>query len=280
MVQVPDDLLMAYVDGELSVEERVWLEGVLANNADLRQRLEPFAVTKAALPPIFDAALRSPVPDRLIETIRTAGRDPAASAWLRSDTDTSKRKAAGPATRAGFLQTLIPNGFGWQHAVAAAVLLVAGVGLGRTDAILPGEGLSDSSFARIGDDGVVAAGRLQVALNSAASSKDDLVVGDVRPVGTFRNKDGQVCRRYVVIGSQRADTGGFACRDDQGDWRLTVLSGGAGPGASQRVGQGGDEQSSDPIIGEAMRNMDRFEALSPAEEAFLIEKGWPGPKSK
>ena len=36
MVHVPDEFIMAYADGQLSDEERVWLEGMLATDAQLQ----------------------------------------------------------------------------------------------------------------------------------------------------------------------------------------------------------------------------------------------------
>ena len=57
MPSYPDELLMAYADGELSPEEARAFEARLAADPALRQRLEPFTSTSASLSGLFDRAL-------------------------------------------------------------------------------------------------------------------------------------------------------------------------------------------------------------------------------
>lgn len=82
MVHVPDEIIMAYADGQVSAEEKAWFESMLATDPALRSRLNPFVATGPGQFSAFDAILSAPVPDRLLETVR--GITPAAKKRSRS----------------------------------------------------------------------------------------------------------------------------------------------------------------------------------------------------
>ena len=60
-MKIDDELLMAYVDGELGATERAAIEAALAQDADLRRRIESQKALRATLqgafaPPDVDGA--------------------------------------------------------------------------------------------------------------------------------------------------------------------------------------------------------------------------------
>ena len=258
MVHVPDEIIMAYADGQVSAEEKAWFESMLATDPALRSRLNPFVATGPGQFSAFDAVLSAPVPDRLLETVR--GITPAA-----------KKKLAQP----GLFERLFPNGFGLMPVAGYAAALMVGIGLGSA---LLGTSSSVEPLVRADRDGFVAAGKLQVALNTTPSNDRRLISeGDIRPVLTVRDRDGRVCRQYEIVGPGKAGPQGFACRENDGDWRIRVLTGGTDAGGSaQTVGQNDEGAAINSMVGTVVKSLPGQSELTAAEELFLIEKGWDG----
>lgn len=257
MVHVPDELIMAYADGQVSAEEKAWLEGILAVDPAVRARLEPFLVTGPGQFSAFDAILDAPIPDRLIDTIR--GTKPAA-------------KSSASSVRVGLLDRLFPNGFGLTPALGYAAALVVGIGIGSALLTAP----SGEEPLLVADrDGFIAAGRLQSTLERVPSGDNKLVKeGDIRPVLTVRDGDGQICRQYEIVGRKKGPQG-LACREGDGDWRITVLTGGADAASARNASQN-DGGVVDGMVGTALKNLPGHSELSGPEELFLIERGWGG----
>lgn len=262
MVHVPDELIMAYADGQVSAEEKAWLDGILAVDPNVRARLEPFLATGHGQLPVFDALLSAPVPDRLIDTVR--GIKPAPQA--------AKPAAKATTSGRGLIERLFPNGFGLTPALGYAATLLVGVGLGSV--LLTSEP-ADQPLLRADRDGFVASGRLQVALDTIASGdRTQVREGDVRPVVTVRGADGRICRQYEIV-SRNKGPQGLACRESDGGWRITVLTGGE-TGATARNASQGDNPVLEGMVGQALKSLPGHSELSAAEELYLIEKGWGG----
>ena len=69
---ISDEVLMAYVDGELPEEERKALQAALARDALLMQRLESFVFTRGPLLPPYNAVLSAPIPERISQLLAAA----------------------------------------------------------------------------------------------------------------------------------------------------------------------------------------------------------------
>ena len=271
MAPVPDTILMAFVDGELTANERAWVESELARDPALRQRLEPFAITRAALPVIFDAPVREPIPDRLLETIRTAGRaeKPAAS-----------RHAPSAAASKSLFERLFGEGFGWQPALgfAASLLIAYGAGLATHGTIVGSP--SDGALTRVDRGTIVATGRLEQALNTSTSSAEKTFTEDaIQPLITLRCAEGRICRYYGLVSRNSKSAGGLACRKAPGLWELVVQSDGSDTAVSWDVSQDNESEPIDPVIRKAITGLGNYQVLSDTEEAFLIKNGWPSPKA-
>lgn len=264
MVQVPDEFLMAYADGQVSPEERAWFEGMLAGDPALRQRLQPFIATGPRQWSVFDSALNAPVPDRLIAAIRSGG----SAAPSRSAVP--QPKAAKPASaRPGLFDRLFPGGFGLHPGFGYAAALL--IGLGAGSAMLR-PAAPDNALLKADRDGFVATGRLQVALDRTPSNDKKLVTeGDIRPLLTVRDREGRVCRQYEIVSRLQKGPQGLACREADGDWRITVLTGGAENEGSARTASQNDQAALDGVLGNAVKGMSE---LTAPEELYLIENGW------
>ncbi len=282
MVHVPDDILMAFVDGELSEKEVHWLEGMLAADPQLRRRLEPFAVTRAALPVVFSAPLHEPVPDRLVDAVLDTG--------LPNRTGPLPRGAsAGSTGLQAFMERWFPAPARLSSGFSYAGMLLVGIATGwLVGGLMAGSG-NDVVKSRGGQ--MIADGRLQEALEhlpqgSIAGSLGKSVA--VRPVATFRGEEGQICRQYLGTQGQERGFAGLACRDEGGLWRVKLhselppsetvtLEGGAAMPASHDVGRAADSMAIAPVIDAAARELTGGNRLAPADEDYFIKKGWDAP---
>jgi hypothetical protein len=254
MVHVPDEIIMGYADGRVSAEEKAWLESLLAIDPALRDRLQPFLATAPGQLTAFDAVLAAPIPDRLLDTIRA--------------TSTAAKK---PVARLGFLDRLFPGGFNLLPAAGYAATLLIGVGVGS---LLLATAPTDDTLVRADRDGFVAAGRLQVALDTVPSNEKKLdKEGDIRPLLSVRDRDGRICRQYEIVGRSKGPQG-LACRENDGDWRIRVLTGGADLNPTTRNASQGESDALDGVVGTVVNTLPGRSELTPVEEEFLIQKGW------
>lgn len=256
MVHVPDELIMAYADGQVSPEEKAWLDGILAVDPSVRSRLDVFVATGPGQFSPFDSILTAPVPDRLIATVR----------GMRPET----KAVALP--RQSLFDRLFPNGFGLMPAVGYAAALAIGVGIGSALLSAP---VTKDPLIVADREGFVASGDLQVALDTRVSGDKKLInEGDIRPVLTVRDDDGRICRHYEIV-QRRKGPQGLACRESDGRWRITVLTGGEGSATARNASQGGSD-ALDGVIGTAIKSMPSHTELTNTEELYLIQKGWGG----
>ena len=255
MVHVPDELIMAYADGQVSPEERAWLESILAVDQAVRTRLDVYVATGPGQFSAFDAMLTAPIPERLIAAV--------------NGTRTAAQAAA---PRRSLLDRIFPNGFGLMPAVGYAAALALGVGIGSAMLSSPN---TKAPLIVADREGFIASGELQVALDTQVSGdKKRVSEGDIRPVLTVRDGDGRVCRHYEIV-QRRKGPQGLACRERDGKWRITVLTGGEGSATARNASQGGSDVL-DGVIDTAIKSMPAHSELTGAEEAYLIQQGWGG----
>lgn len=274
MIAVPDEMLMAYADGELSPEESKALEAMLSHDAQLRARLEPFVETRTRLSSAFEHALHEPVPDRLIAAIaRTpvqAQRSPAAApSWAE------RFRAALDAMEAA----LFPNGFNAALAVSAVALVAVGAGAGWLAGHQAPAQAGLINIARFDDGQLVASGALAQVLERKPSGATDTGANGetIVPVLSFRNKDKGVCREYRVDGlSSQSDFAGVACRTAEGTWRVALhveTPKQATGGPSYQTASG----ASVPAVEAAVDTLITGDAFGKEDELKFLKEGWPTP---
>lgn len=249
-MELNDELLCAYLDGELAEAERAAFETALAADPGARLRLERL---RAA-----DQQLKAAYP-----LTPTADNDPLAAAILAhrpgeplrlpqraaSDTTTSAQPQL-PQRRLlrRFRQPV------WRGALAAS-LAAAIVGLVVVN--------------RGGNPQPAATAALQLALDgtpSGSEARDGNSV--IRPVLSFRADDGRWCRVFEQDNGARE---GLACRDD-GGWQLLALEAGDGaaPGELRPAG-------SNAAIDQLMNRLGGSDAVDADQERALIAGRWAGP---
>lgn len=238
-----DELLCAYLDGELDAATRAEAEQVLARDPGAQARL---ARMRRA-----DERLRAAFPlqpaaddDALAARIRSYGAPAAAATAARSaDTVTPLRRPAETARRAHRP---------WRLARLAAALGAVAVGL----------------VLRLGSAPATPAMTAFDRALDAAASGASVPAGAValQPVLSFRAGDGRYCRVYEQRGEQGA-TEGLACRGERGWQVLTEVAASAVPGALQPAGGSAE-------IDALMNRLGGEPALDAAAEQALIARHW------
>ena len=179
---IDDDTLMRYADGELSPAEARRVDEALKDDSDLRSRLAVFTSTASMVRSAFPIDEDEPIDPRLIAAITA------------------------PPRQRRLWQVGVP-------AMAASLALVVGLGVGSE--LLNNSGGSGGLPSLDGEAG------FQQAMETQRSGATLVTAsGDVTPVLTFQDENGQYCREYQAT----IDGGvmlGIACRD--GGWTTDTV---------------------------------------------------------
>lgn len=190
MMAIDDDMLMAFVDGELDEVSRARVERAVAEDPALGARLAQQQRLRQTLAAHYGPVAEEEVPDRFRAQL---------------ETNVVSLPAAMPKPR--------PL---WQTLTALAATLVLGLALGRT-LLAPGA----SGPFTVEGGAMVARGELASALDTqlASAQAQD---APTRIGVSFTSTDGRACRSFD---SQAA--AGIACRGDAG-WQVMMTAAGTG----------------------------------------------------
>ncbi len=285
MIEITDEILVAYGDDELDAATAAEVKTALAGDGAARRRLAQLVEAADLARRAFEAPLREEVPEALLRTLEAPpetplGMPPSAQPGV---TDLAAERSRRVATAA----TVPAAGRNWWRpaAIAALIALIVGFGGGRLiDGMIGGlspDSHSDLAQADLALAGAVAPnGPLYQALERTPSrQRVSWSGGMVQPLQTIRSGDGRYCREYrvEVDDSGTADTTqGLACRNAAGQWRtLAALAvptpaGGRTPDAYRPAGAGEAD-----LIDRMLDSLGAWAPLSDGEEDTLIESGWP-----
>lgn len=210
-MKITDELLLAYIDGELSREERARVETAIAGDPELAERLRRHRSVEGRIHEAFSGVAEEPAPDHLVEMARPAAPVVSLEAARASRKAEAKPKP-GKTSKPTAGKTLQID----RRWAVPALALIVGAALGylapRTNA-----GLMDGDMRATGALDAVLTGRL--ASTQAADAP-------IRIGATFKNKGGAWCRSFAS-----RQLSGVACREG-GEWRLKVAEIGAGATSS------------------------------------------------
>ncbi|MFZ5635074.1 MAG: anti-sigma factor family protein [Pseudomonadota bacterium] len=234
-----DDVLCAYLDGELAPEARAELERQLLSEPGARVRLDRFRENDErlrrafALPPAANA-------DPLLRLLAGESPDPG-----------SVRPAAPTPIRASRLRRFaLPAGLAMA---ATAAGLAIGLGWRAT---------SDPATPVAGP--ALTAGLVD-ALDRNVSGTPR---AGVTVLFTFLREDGSPCRQFEFADGARVAEG-VACRTADRRWRLSAWQESAAVAEGYRTA-GGDGSAVETLVDA----IDASGPLPPKEEAALIARGW------
>jgi len=251
---ISDELLMRFVDGDLSPEEQSTIATEAARDPDVAARIEAFRFTTEAFARAFAPALE--VTPSLAEKLRAIGLAPTPSA-----------------ARPRFVRQSSPQRPGWRRqfmamAAGVALLLAGAAGWLLHDSL-------DRDYA-----GLTAPPPLQRALDQARSGSSAMIGAGVsiKVHATFTSLQDEFCREYTLIFASDAEAAGLACLGADGKWRVEVQEGPtkraqkpADPTKYEIVGQDGGQERG-PVADH--RNGILRADLSRQDEEDLIKKHW------
>lgn len=247
-MQFPDEILMAYADGEVDADTRRQIEAAMANDPTLAERVAKHRALRGDLSAAFGGVLDEPVPSRLID----AANSSPVSKRPATVTDLNAARAA----KSGATKS---RSWSWPEWTAIAASLLIGVLAGRS-AMQPAESEIFATTAH----GIVASGYLSAALNEHASGTS--TDSAARIILSFRSKGGNYCRSFAA-----GKAAGFACREDN-EWRVRALSQSATSTDSGEYRMAGSELP--PAILTAIDDVMEGEALDREQEQAARERGW------
>jgi len=197
-MNITDEVLMAYADGELDAATRNEVERALATNAEWAKQVAGYRALRTQLSNAFGSVLEEPLPERLTAAVRA--QPPSAAVADLSHARASKA-AKQPARR-------------WSPAnwMSIAASIALGVLLGQ------------QMFGNRNGDWVVADQTLARALSkqlaSAPATDSSVQIGV-----TYLSKAGDYCRSFAAAGTAAAGANaiaGLACRADN-VWQIRML---------------------------------------------------------
>jgi hypothetical protein len=254
-MKIPDEMLAAYVDGELEGAERARVEQAIAQDAQLAQRVAQQRALRERLRGAFDGVLQQAVPQRLAQAARL-GAPPGPAQVIDL-----ARVRADRARRGGGQRQVKTR----RYTIAACLVvgLVTGILIQRLAA--PG------ALTEFHDGSLLARGALAHALNEQLASTASSGV-QVRIGVTFRARSGNYCRTFALSGNRAL--AGLACRDQE-QWQVLNLVAAEAASAGGN-GQGMRMASSNlpPALLQAVNERISGEPLNAAAEAKARNNGW------
>jgi len=279
MSRIDDEMLTAYLDGELDAEQMRHLEAVLERDPALKARLAAWERSDQALRLALMTASER-VPEKALATILTA---------------TEERAPVSSHAGSGGWRDWFARLLSAPALAATTAALVVGIMIGVMVAVNgprftgPGqEGPASSAF-------LLAGGPLAVGLERMPSGREHLLDETGKRlalVATYRARDGRWCREFrlesaAAVGSatgvtsggagRSAALAGLACRQ-AGRWTVVALApvaaGMRAPGAIYRPAA---DESLPLELARQMRHLGLATPLDGESEQRLLASGWSQP---
>ena len=234
MNEVNDEMLMAYVAGELSAHERETVERALAASPALRAEVERQRMLRSSLGAFYGPVAEEEVPERLRAMLapEAQGAEVVDFAAARE-----RRRSL----------------FRLPHLAAMAASLAVGV-------IATQLALAPAGPVAVEGGALLAQGDLAQALETQLASAG--AAGDTRIGLTFQDQEGRICRTF-----ESPAVSGIGCRGEQG-WVLPVTAAGAGGGATEY------RQAGSLVVMEQAQTMMAGDPLDAAAEKAAKARGW------
>jgi hypothetical protein len=254
-MSIPEETLMAYVDGELDPAARAQVEAAMRDDPQIEKYVEQQRALRAKIQHAYAADLAEAVPERLVAAAH--GRGPVSDPHV---VDLGQARAASE-SKSLPLRWRQPQ---WRPIVSMAASLLIGIGVG----FLAWRN-SDSNMIQNAHGALVAGGPLAQGLSSQ-------LAGDRSPASaveiglSFLAKSGDYCRTFAIVG--KASSAGLACRHAQ-RWEVRAL---AQSGAVKDDGSEYRTASSSlpPAIATAVEEQISGEPLDRTGEIAAREQGW------
>lgn len=203
--KISDEMIMAYVDGELNEEQAARIRKALETDPVLQEKADLFQDTTFMLQGIYDAPLQEEVPERLLKSVR----------------------AYKPETLSGRIRIFFRNCIHIPvmqsvYASAFVVVVIMGVGLIYYFSSTYSPGNNAYPAFIVSED-------FNRGLEKTPSGQPVVLKQSgvqVLPIATFQDKDLHFCRQFEVVsntGEERTFFQGIACRNPEGIWKTVAF---------------------------------------------------------
>lgn len=242
-MNITDEVLMAYADGELDAAASAEVEAALAADPALAERVQEHRALRAQLQSAFDPVLEESVPDHLIAAAKASVQAKRTVVDLE---EVRQKRTATPTQH-------------WSLAQWAAIAASLMIGLFIGHSALQG---NDPIAMRNGE--LVAGGTLADALTTQLSRDEG---GEHRIGLTFRTKQGEYCRTFASVEKQAIV--GVACRANDA-WKVRAVSEAQAANSDYRMAGSSMPAAVRAVVEDAMQG----EPLTVAEEQAARGSGW------
>lgn len=238
MSNITDEMITAWLDGEVSPKERQAIEAAISASPDLGMRVARLSRADRMLAPAYAETLSAPIPKRFDDLLaEPKAVAPRASIWSQLG------------------QMLAPR----PMAIAAASL-VFGIAIGG---LVLSRAAGGPAFEAAADGQLVANHQMAINLASAQSGGE----GALRVRLSMVDDAGQYCRQF-----ETASAAGLACLEG-GKWMVDTLTSGGGSANADGLYVMADG-SPDPAIAAALQRRGIRELLDRDQETAAIAAGW------
>lgn len=267
MNRIDDQTLNAYIDGALGPEETARVAQAIAGDTSLQTRVEALRRADRLAADVFSDIDRRPMPEGVRDML---SRDAVADDDTASADGTQDHNVI---PFPGLRQALRRPAS--LAAMAASLALVIGFGAGLLSAGGPAGGPERASLLQASAGSIGKGHPLHVALEEARSGAlyeiDGASPVTVRPLLSFRGKDGGFCREILIGSGAEVAARSLACKQDSANWRIVAMAASeAGP--SNGYAQASGESSA--AIQAAIDSRIAGDPLDAAGEARAIARDW------
>lgn len=200
-MKIPDELLSAFVNGELEGPERQRIELAIARDRRVAQRVAKQRALRSRLQDALDDVLRQPARQQRLPARKLIPGSAQIIDLARVRAERAQVKRHQRALKPPRLMLL----------ACLAIGLTAGIGLARLS--------TGDALTQYRNGVLTAAGSLARALNQQLSGQA-APGARIRVAGTYRARSGIYCRSFAVSGPQAL--AGLACRNHE-QWQLQTL---------------------------------------------------------
>jgi hypothetical protein len=239
-MRIDDEMLMAFLDGELQGAERDAVERALQDDPQLRAKLESQQSLRTTLKAHYGPVAVEAIPDRLLALLGAA--PPSAGDASGASLAAARERRRTPA---------------WRNLAAIAATLAVGIVAGHLIPARPGSVVAE-------DGRLVARGSLATALQTQLASAQS--PGETPRIGvSFEDRSGRFCRSF-----DDAALSGLACRED-GRWQLVMTA------AREDRFAGQYRQAGSTLVLQAAQEMMADAPLDAKAEEAAMRAGWTRP---
>jgi len=253
-----DEMIMAFVDGELDRETARRVREAIESDSALQKKAAMFAQTVSMLEGVYDAPMQEEVPAHLLKTVR------------EYDPNRDRLEQGVFARLQRFFCRQLPQPVP-AFALVVVILLAGGLYLHYGQRPLPAKGS--------GLQAIVTSPSFAQALERSPDGRIvNLADAKVRvsPVATFIDRHHRFCRRYDILAPQddnRIIGRGIACRGLEREWRNIVYQ--QVPGRKTAPSSYEPAASENPV--DRVMNRELSDLLNEQQVRKLIDKDWTGP---